>query len=119
MIGEGRVTREVLLPAGRPEVWAALTQPDQLAEWLGGEVQFDARPRGRLAVRGGAGADRQGRVIAVNQPYRLVIEWWEGSAEEPPPVTRVEFVLQEEGGGTRLTVSEWPLEQTACTEALG
>jgi uncharacterized protein YndB with AHSA1/START domain len=49
-------------------------------------------------------------VIAVNQPYRLVIEWWEGSKDRSDTgrATRVEFVLQEEEGGTRLTVSEWP-----------
>ena len=109
MNGGDRVTRETLLPASRPEVWAALTEADRLAEWLGGAVQIDPQPRGRVDIRGTAGVDRRGTVIAVNRPYRLVIEWWEGSAEDPGngPVTHVEFLLQEEAGGTRLTVTEW------------
>src|SRR3989442_15781312 len=74
-----RVAREALLPAPRQQVWAALTQADRLGDWLGGDVQIDPRPRGRVVVRGSGGVERQGRVVAVNQPFRLVIEWWEGS----------------------------------------
>jgi len=110
MTRKERVTREALLPAPRQQVWAALTQADRLGDWLGGDVQIDPRPRGRVVVRGSGCVERQGRVVAVNQPYRLVIEWWEGSEDrsDTGPATRVEFVLQEEEGGTRLTVSEWP-----------
>ena len=110
MTRKERVTREALLPAPRQQVWAALTQADRLGDWLGGDVQIDPRPRGRVVVRGSGCVERQGRVVAVNQPYRLVIEWWEGSEDrsDTGPATRVELVLQEEGDGTRLTVSEWP-----------
>ena len=119
-----RVIREAVLPAPRQEVWAALTEPERLAEWLGGEVQIDVRPRGLVAVRGTGGMDRQGRVVAVNRPYRLVIEWWEryagADAIDDIPVTRVEFVLQEEEeGGTRLTVSEWLHAQSGPVSEAG
>jgi uncharacterized protein YndB with AHSA1/START domain len=104
-----RVTRETVLQAPRREVWAALTEADRLAEWLGGGVQIDPRPRGRVVIHGVGGVDRRGKVIAVDPPFRLVIEWWEGSTDDPAngPVTRVEFVLQDEAGETRLTVTEW------------
>jgi uncharacterized protein YndB with AHSA1/START domain len=120
MISKHRVTREAFLPAPRPEVWAALTEADRLADWLGGDVQIDPQPRGKVVVRGKGGVERRGRVIAVNRPYRLVLEWWEGRGDEPrdAPVTRVEFLLQEEDDGTRLTVSEWPAVHAAgFTEA--
>jgi uncharacterized protein YndB with AHSA1/START domain len=121
MTREERVTREALLPAPRQQVWSALTQADRLGDWLGGDVEIDPRPRGRVVVRGSGGVERQGRVIAVNQPNRLVIEWWEGSEDrsDTGPATRVEFVLQEEEGGTRLTVSEWPATRDGFSAMAG
>ena len=75
------VTREVLLDCSTAEAWELLTDHDELAAWLGRPVDFD------LDVEGGE------RVSFV----------WSDGGREP---TQVEFVVREEGGCTRLTVTE-------------
>jgi uncharacterized protein YndB with AHSA1/START domain len=112
MARDDGVTREVLLPATRADVWAALTEPARVSKWFGGSVAIDARPRGEIEARSPDGRRRHGIVVAVNWPYRLVIEWAAqpvGEAEvevDGPPPTRVEFVLDETPDGTRLIVNE-------------
>ena len=107
----GRVTREVLLPASREEVWEAITRPERLAEWFGGELELEAVPRGRVEHRAPDGSRRAGRVVSVDRPLRLVL-WWadadEGEGEDVAGATgtRVEFVLLTHDDGTLLTVTE-------------
>jgi uncharacterized protein YndB with AHSA1/START domain len=91
------VTREVTLGAVREEVWAALTDPERLQEWLGGE----------LVVRLPDGEERHGFVEAVDPPSALVL-WWRPVDEdgEEGELTRVEFRLEPSEDGTRLRVLE-------------
>lgn len=104
----GHVTREVVLDAPRDEVWEAITRPERLAEWFGGEVDLDPVPRGRVEHRAPDGSRRTGRVVSVDPPLRLVI-WWTDAGDRDAPAaggTRVEFVLLARDGGTLLTVTE-------------
>src|ERR1700730_8398797 len=50
------VTREIVLPAPREEVWAALTEAEQLEEWFANDVELDLREGGEGVFRWGAGA---------------------------------------------------------------
>jgi len=106
---EGRVTREILLAASRDEVWEAITRPERLAEWFGGELDLDPVPRGRVEHRAPDGSRRTGRVVSVDRPVRLVLWWAEAEDGEDPAAasgTRVEFVLLAHDDGTLLTVTE-------------
>jgi uncharacterized protein YndB with AHSA1/START domain len=103
---EEMVRREVLLPAGRDEVWEALTDPARLSEWFGAEVSLEPRPRAAVELRAADGTVRRGVVVAAGRPYRLVIDWWNGIDESDPSGTRVEFTLEEAPSGTLLTVTE-------------
>ena len=105
----GHVTREVLLAAPRDEVWEAITRPDRLAEWFGGELDLEPVPRGRVEHRAPNGSRRTGRVVSVDRPVRLVLWWTDAQEGEDVPGatgTRVEFVLLASGAGTLLTVTE-------------
>lgn len=106
----GHVTREILLAAPRDEVWEAITRPERLAEWFGGEIDLEPVPRGRVEHRGPDGSRRTGRVVSVDRPMRLVLWWSEIQDEDGEPAgaggTRVEFVLLAHGDGTLLTVTE-------------
>jgi uncharacterized protein YndB with AHSA1/START domain len=106
---EGRVTREIVLAAPRDEVWEAITRPERLAEWFGGEIDIDPVPRGRVEHRAPDGSRRAGRVVSVDAPMRLVL-WWADAEDAPGGTaaggTRVEFVLLAHGDGTLLTVTE-------------
>ena len=101
--------REIVLPATQEEVWAALTEPEQLSAWFEADVDIDPRPRGAVTARHPDGSIRTGTVLAANVPYRLVVVW-EGNQGE---ASRLEFTLETVEGGTRLTVLETPSAPTA------
>jgi uncharacterized protein YndB with AHSA1/START domain len=95
------VEREVVVPASAEETWQALTDSDQLAEWLGEEAELELRPGGELAIRIGA-EDRAGFFEEVDAPNRLVFWWHEGESD----ASRVEIDLVEDPEGTRVRVVE-------------
>jgi uncharacterized protein YndB with AHSA1/START domain len=101
------VTREVTLGAVREEVWAALTDPERLQEWLGDALVVDLRPGGELVLRLPDGEERHGFVEEVDPPSTLVL-WWRpvGEDGEEGELTRVEFRLEPASDGTRLRVLE-------------
>ena len=103
----GRVTREILLEAPRDEVWEAITRPERLAAWFGGEIELDPVPRGHVEHRSPDGSRRTGWVVSVDRPLRLVLWWTEADAGRADGTgTRLEFVLLAHEGGTLLTVTE-------------
>ncbi len=87
-----------MLPAGRDEVWAALTDPRRLEEWFANDVELDLRPGGEAWFRWGNGESRHATVTEVEPEERLAFEW-DGEGE-------VEFTLDDDADGTRLTVVE-------------
>jgi uncharacterized protein YndB with AHSA1/START domain len=101
------VTSEIVLESGPEAVWDALTDPERLSDWLGGEVEMDPRPGGDLTVRdthGGTGGDdcRTGFVEEAD-PGRRLSFWWSRGDEE---ATRVELELEELAEGTVVRVTE-------------
>jgi uncharacterized protein YndB with AHSA1/START domain len=92
------IRKEIVLPAGRDEVWAALTDPRQLEEWFANDVELDLRPGGEARFRWGNGESRTATVTEVEPEQRLAFEW-DGEGE-------VEFTLDDDADGTRLTVVE-------------
>ncbi len=100
------VRREIVLPAGRDEVWAALTDPHRLEEWFANEVELDARPGGHGVFRWSNGEERRAVVEAVEPEERLELALDDDSS--------VEFTLDEEAEGTRLTVVESAPGPRAC-----
>lgn len=95
------MTREIELEATPDEVWQALTDPEQLAGWLGTEAEIDQRPGEALSIETEDGP-REGWVEEYEPGRRLSI-WWSAGDED---ATRVQFDLEEAAGGTRLVVTE-------------
>jgi uncharacterized protein YndB with AHSA1/START domain len=92
------IHREITLPASRDDVWEALTNPDELAEWFANDVELDLRPGGGASFRWSNGEERRATVVEVETERRLAFEW-EDEGE-------VEFTLEDDADGTRLTVVE-------------
>jgi uncharacterized protein YndB with AHSA1/START domain len=92
------IRKEIILPASRDEVWEALTDPRELERWFANDVALDLRPGGAAIFRWGNGECRRATVTEVEPGERLAFEW-DGEGE-------VEFTLDDEADGTRLTVVE-------------
>jgi uncharacterized protein YndB with AHSA1/START domain len=87
-------------------VWAALTEPEELGNWLG-RGELEPREGGRVSIRTGP-ADRperqgviSGRVLAWDPPRVLEHEWSQPGLD----VSVVRYELQPEAGGTLLRLT--------------
>jgi uncharacterized protein YndB with AHSA1/START domain len=92
------IRKQIVLPATRDEVWSALTEPEELESWFANDVELDLRPGGGASFRWGNGESRHATVREVEPGERLAFEW-EDDGE-------VEFTLEDDDEGTRLTVVE-------------
>jgi len=90
------VNREVVLPVTRERAWELITEPAELEEWLGEDVEFDASEDAPLRVTED-GLTREGVVEEVADLERIVFRWGD---------SRVEWALHDAPGGTRFVVTE-------------
>ena len=93
------IVKEIVLPAPREEVWEALTEPERLEDWFANDVDLDLRPGGGASFRWSNGEERSATVTEVEPGRRLAFEWEDDEGE-------VEFTLDDDADGTRLTVVE-------------
>ena len=113
----GTVRRSVELPAPPEAVWAALTDPERLSAWVGGEVDLDPFPGGQIAVQED-GRVRRGVIVDLEPLRHFEIRWlprstrlgfvWGPDDEPAGSGGALEFTLTPvpERGATRLTVVE-------------
>lgn len=95
------------------ELWAALTEPEQLRGWLGEARIFEPRVGGRVGLQLGEGEEQAvGGTVLACEPQRLLeYEWrWPGEHES---VLRLE--LRADGDGTLLVLDHRLLPATAAT----
>jgi uncharacterized protein YndB with AHSA1/START domain len=93
------VTREIEVEAPREEVWEALTDADELAEWFANDVELDLEEGGEGVFRWDDGDERHAVVEEVVPLERFAFTWEDG---------RVVIELEEIPSGTRVTVVESP-----------
>lgn len=103
---EQMVRREVVLPADRERVWAALRDAEGLTGWLADEVELEVREGAEGTARWADGTERHVVVDEVEAARRLALCWW-SDGEEP---TIVELTLDDHDDGTRLVVVELPVQ---------
>ncbi|HLI66223.1 MAG TPA: SRPBCC domain-containing protein [Caulobacteraceae bacterium] len=75
---EMRFERSVPRPVER--VWAAITVPERIADWLGTPIQIDAHVGGKFIVAFPHGRDDmvEGTIVACEPPHLLAFEWGDG-----------------------------------------
>ena len=92
------IRKEIVLEATRDEVWAALTDPLELESWFANDVELELRPGGEATFRWSNGESRHATVTEVEPGERLAFEWDDEG--------EVEFTLDDDAEGTRLTIVE-------------
>jgi uncharacterized protein YndB with AHSA1/START domain len=107
------ITRTIDITAPTAKVWAALTEPDLIAQWFGDSAEFDASPGGAGVFGWKDHGPFRVLVEHVDKPKTLVYRWARDADVDPVPgnSTVVRFDLAEIDGGTRLTVLETGFEE--------
>ena len=102
------IEQVVHIDAAPETVWSFWTEPARLCEWWGIEADAVAATGGVFRVVMEAGPVMLGEFLELDPPRRLLFSFgWEGGAPGgalPPGSSRVEVVLDDQAGGTRLTL---------------
>lgn len=109
MAENDRIERSIMVEATPEKVWAALTTEDGMKGWFGDIAEIDLKPGGE-AVFGWSdyGSSSQGVIEVVEPHTRFAFRWAsEGDTRvEDGPSSLVEFVIEVDETGTRITVVE-------------
>jgi uncharacterized protein YndB with AHSA1/START domain len=98
------ITRRVDLDIDAAQLWGALSDPQQLAAWLGDEVDLDVRV-GATGMVIDDGVLRRVRIDHLDEGRQLAFTWWEH--DQPHLASTVRFeVEQRPDGGSRLAIVE-------------
>jgi uncharacterized protein YndB with AHSA1/START domain len=128
--GSHMIRRQVVVPVSPERLWEALTEPDQVAGWFGGRVEWDLREGGSAAFRGDDGHERQGRIERLRPGRHLRFVWWpaapgrtDANSDESRDdlASEVSYLLEPLEEGTRLTIQERQVRAAApgAAEASG
>ncbi|HVA73936.1 MAG TPA: SRPBCC domain-containing protein [Acidimicrobiales bacterium] len=109
------IRRHVKVPASAERVWEALTDPEQMCGWFGGEMAWVLEPGAPLSYHGDDGERRQGTVEEVRPARRLRFVWWPSDGADSAEASEVTYLLQPAADGTSLTVQETPLHAAGPT----
>lgn len=98
------ITRSVRIEADAAAVWASVADAEGLAGWLGVAVDVDVAPGAAGSVRDHDGATRRLVVTDVAERQQVGFVWWD--QDEPADASRVVISVEDDGDGTRVTVTE-------------
>jgi uncharacterized protein YndB with AHSA1/START domain len=100
--GDGVVRVVDRYDTGIDDLWAAITEPDRLAQWYG-ELEGERAPGGEFRMNITLGGPRTGRVEACEPPRHLLLAMRDPEAQPgQPEQTVLEVTLSAEGARTRL-----------------
>ena len=112
-----RIERTISVPQPPEKVWAAITTAEGLGTWFGHKATVDLRVGGAAQVTWDGKDSHELRIERLEPPR--VFGWtWAifGLPEDDPRRTYVEFTLEPDAAGTRLTVVETGFAQLAGDE---
>jgi uncharacterized protein YndB with AHSA1/START domain len=102
-----RIERTVELAHPPARVWAALTTAEGLGAWFGHWATIELRPGGTAQMTWDSGDRADMRIERVEEPTVFGFTWHiYGLPDDDPRRTYVEFTLEPDGAGTKLTVVE-------------
>lgn len=106
-------TAETDISASPAQVWQALTDPEQIQKYMmGASVETDWKPGSSIVWRGeweGKPFEDKGKVVALEPDRRLELTHFSpmsGAEDVPESYHTLVYELQDQGTGTRLTLSQ-------------
>jgi uncharacterized protein YndB with AHSA1/START domain len=116
--------RETQIAAPPSTVFAFLTDPQKILNWMGMEADTEPQPGGLYLVKGiGERANTaRGAFREVVPVHRLAYSFgWDGNEEVPPGSSLIEIDLIDRDGGTllRMTHSGLPTEEQCANHDKG
>ena len=108
------VQRETQIAAPRASVYAFLTDPEKIVQWMGSEAVTEMHPGGLYLLKGVRGRTARGAFREVVPVHRLAYSFgWEDSEVVPPGSSLVEIDLIDHDGGTLLRMTHSGLPSAA------
>ena len=108
------VQREVQIAAPPATVFAFLTDPEKILNWMGTEAKTEAHPGGLYLLKGVGKRAARGVFREVVPVHRLAYSFgWEGDPEVPPDSSLIEIDLIDRDGGTLLRMTHSGLPTAA------
>ena len=86
-------------------VFAALTEPSELAKWFPEEAEVELEKGGKFRLRFAGGFEMRGKVKKAKAPTRLSVNWIDRLEKGKTFKTSAEFRLEAKNGGTLLTLN--------------
>ncbi|HEX6785609.1 MAG TPA: SRPBCC domain-containing protein [Acidimicrobiales bacterium] len=109
------VRRTLDLDCSADALWRLVSDPDELASWLGGDVALDLHAGGWGRVVDDDGTARRLVVHDVVERERLAFAWW--PEEDDQAVSEVVFVVEATDRGSRLLITETAAGAARATAA--
>ena len=110
--------RETHIAAPRASVFAFLTDPDKIVQWMGTEAKTETHPDGIYLLKGVGQMNARGAFREVVPVHRLAYSFgWESDEEVPPGSSLIEIDLLEQDGGTLLRMTHSGLPSAAQRDA--
>ena len=116
------VRRETHIAAPCATVFAFLTDPEKILNWMGTDATTEPHPGGLYLVKGIGERKARGAFREVVPVHRLAYSFgWEGIEAVPPGSSLVEIDLIDQDGGTllRMTHSDLPNAEECAGHARG
>ena len=102
-----RIERTISVAQPPEKVWAAITTAEGLGTWFGQKATVDLRVGGLAQLTWDGGYTNELRIERLDPPRVFGWTWAiSGLPEDDPRRTYVEFTLEPDASGTRLTVVE-------------
>jgi uncharacterized protein YndB with AHSA1/START domain len=115
---DGRAVRfERRYEAAPEELWAAWTEPDRIARWLGAAVDGEVAPGSAFTLVWGADADSRVGIAVRELKPPVLLEWEWTINGEPPTLLRVELAPAGTGTVLLLNHSRLPFAQVVGLSA--
>ena len=98
------IERSITTSAPRERVWKVVSNPKNLSRWLNMSIDFEKPVVGEVITFTFDGGSNKGSIAIVEPMDRFAFRWKAHPDYEIR--TLVSFILKEDAGGTRITITE-------------